>query len=564
MFWSFALPITRANAAAAAALAVLAAAGPACGLDRSGTALSFGEPAADGGGGAPTGCTAPGDCPGPDLPCQERACTAGACGFANAAAGTACTGPEAGAKLCDGLGKCVQCLGPADCGGNLCQRRKCVPPTCADGIVNGDETDVDCGGLECAPCPNDRACKQATDCISHFCTPSATCAACGKIEDCSGDEYCDEGVCAPRKQNGDTCKAGTECQNGSCPAQDGVCCNFPCLVKCRACLGAKTGGENGACLPIPAKSDPDKDCPKDDAETCKSTGEGCNGNANNPGCILYSNETVCSPAACEDGTLTEAGKCDGLGSCVAGTKGCGAYTCNKDGNACLDGCFEHAQCASGHYCGSQKCLVKKASGQPCSSAAVCLSGYCQDGVCCDKACDGACVACVQKWSGKVDGACGACQGSCVGGKCCGEAVEPSQQCPGGCPPAGVPGSCGSKTCTITCSGSQACKDKTITCPPGQDCVVKCTGSQACKGATIKCPELHKCSVSCEFANAQDQSCQGATISCSAQGPCSLTCGASQACKDTKLVCGNNACSATCQGGEKPIPTCGSSCNCTPC
>lgn len=38
-----------------------------------------------------------------------------------------------------------------DCGGSSCA--PCVtPPTCTDGIQNGDETGVDCGGSSCAPC----------------------------------------------------------------------------------------------------------------------------------------------------------------------------------------------------------------------------------------------------------------------------------------------------------------------------------------------------------------------------------------------------------------------------
>ncbi|WP_452220573.1 M43 family zinc metalloprotease [Lacinutrix salivirga] len=39
-----------------------------------------------------------------------------------------------------------------DCGGPDCA--PCVvPPTCDDGIQNGDETGIDCGGSSCAPCP---------------------------------------------------------------------------------------------------------------------------------------------------------------------------------------------------------------------------------------------------------------------------------------------------------------------------------------------------------------------------------------------------------------------------
>ncbi|MBL4662580.1 MAG: T9SS type A sorting domain-containing protein, partial [Flavobacteriaceae bacterium] len=37
-----------------------------------------------------------------------------------------------------------------DCGGTNCA--PCAVPTCTDGIQNGDETGVDCGGTNCAPC----------------------------------------------------------------------------------------------------------------------------------------------------------------------------------------------------------------------------------------------------------------------------------------------------------------------------------------------------------------------------------------------------------------------------
>ncbi|MCX7549262.1 hypothetical protein OS191_00245, partial [Xanthomarina sp. F2636L] len=38
-----------------------------------------------------------------------------------------------------------------DCGGSSCE--PCViPPTCSDGVQNGNETGVDCGGPDCAPC----------------------------------------------------------------------------------------------------------------------------------------------------------------------------------------------------------------------------------------------------------------------------------------------------------------------------------------------------------------------------------------------------------------------------
>lgn len=43
-------------------------------------------------------------------------------------------------------------------------------PTCNDRIMNGAETDVDCGGaLGCSPCGNGKNCLLASDCTSGIC-----------------------------------------------------------------------------------------------------------------------------------------------------------------------------------------------------------------------------------------------------------------------------------------------------------------------------------------------------------------------------------------------------------
>lgn len=42
--------------------------------------------------------------------------------------------------------------------------------SCVDGIVNGDETDVDCGGNTCAQCEKGKTCKTADDCVTGECT----------------------------------------------------------------------------------------------------------------------------------------------------------------------------------------------------------------------------------------------------------------------------------------------------------------------------------------------------------------------------------------------------------
>jgi hypothetical protein len=42
--------------------------------------------------------------------------------------------------------------------------------SCSNGVRDGDETDVDCGGQTCPACANGRACAAAHDCVSLACT----------------------------------------------------------------------------------------------------------------------------------------------------------------------------------------------------------------------------------------------------------------------------------------------------------------------------------------------------------------------------------------------------------
>lgn len=58
------------------------------------------------------------------------------------------------------------------------------PPSCSDGVVDGDETDVDCGGAVCAGCPLARKCTTGRDC--------ATIAVCGAGGTCTLPLSCKE------------------------------------------------------------------------------------------------------------------------------------------------------------------------------------------------------------------------------------------------------------------------------------------------------------------------------------------------------------------------------------
>ena len=73
-----------------------------------------------------------------------------------------------------------------------------VPPTCDDGLKNGDETDLDCGGALCDACGIDELCAADTDCLSAHCLGDL-CVECGLALECPGAECfaaaCTAGAC---------------------------------------------------------------------------------------------------------------------------------------------------------------------------------------------------------------------------------------------------------------------------------------------------------------------------------------------------------------------------------
>lgn len=59
------------------------------------------------------------------------------------------------------------------------------PPSCQDGVINQNETDLDCGG-SCSPCLDGQMCAAPGDCVSTRCDGGICLAAeCGVDEDCA-------------------------------------------------------------------------------------------------------------------------------------------------------------------------------------------------------------------------------------------------------------------------------------------------------------------------------------------------------------------------------------------
>jgi len=99
-------------------------------------------------------------------------------------------------------------------------------PTCSDGVKNGDESDVDCGG-RCAPCADGRSCNTARDCRSgqcdnNVCTPVPSCTD-GVKDGTESDVDCG-GSCSPCPIGKQCAKAG-DCATGECVS--GVCAAAP-------------------------------------------------------------------------------------------------------------------------------------------------------------------------------------------------------------------------------------------------------------------------------------------------------------------------------------------------
>ena len=116
------------------------------------------------------------------------------------------------------------CLDDADCESNFCLGSKCAPPlggNCFNGVRDGDETQIDCGG-SCLACTGD-ACSIDADCASGscgyilpVCMPPAQCYD-GQFDGTESDIDCG-GACAPTQKcpNQASCYVNSDCESGLC------------------------------------------------------------------------------------------------------------------------------------------------------------------------------------------------------------------------------------------------------------------------------------------------------------------------------------------------------------
>ena len=142
--------------------------------------------------------------------------------------------------LCvDGL----SCGGDADCESGRCEAGTCT--SCADGAQNGTESDVDCGG-SCHRCVDGLSCGVDADCASDRCE-AGTCTSCsdGLL---NGDEVnIDCGGSCLGCPGGSSCSAGVDCASGECNAS---VCAAP-RASCAAIHAAFPANPSGAYTLLP-------------------------------------------------------------------------------------------------------------------------------------------------------------------------------------------------------------------------------------------------------------------------------------------------------------------------
>jgi hypothetical protein len=481
------------------------------------------------------------ECTGTVTDCNGSCDGAGACtypGGTRQCAAQTCSGATlAPADVCDGAGHCLDsgtqtcsggyvcngagtaCLGScaaeADCqtgffcdpgtttckakstAGTACgQGYECQSGFCADGVCCGTACDGACDVCNATPgtCTVLAAGAAGSPSCSPFrCGGAATCpTSCTLDGECAAGFYCLGGACAAKKEAGDACGGGNQCQTGFCA--DGVCCDGECTGKCRSCAQA---GHLGQCRFFAQGEDPDGEC---------GSGTTCGGTCDGAGACSYPGASrQCAPQTCTGATLSPADLCDGAGGCLdSGTETCGGgFVCNGAGTACLGACATGTDCQTGYYCdpGTATCKALSANGDPCARDDQCQSGACVEGECCESAsCGGfACAAgtcltscasdshCAPGWA--CDVLSGACQAP-AGAACAADGECQSQSCAGGfCCAVACPH--GDATCGGSCDETGACTfphdGRACTCPGGAASACQggrcaCTGADAGAGA----------------------------------------------------------------------------------
>lgn len=376
------------------------------------------------------------------------------------------------------------------------------------------------------------------DCDPFVCGATACRGNCVSDAQCVKGSFCKAGVCEELQKPGVACNRDGQCASGFCT--DGVCCDGRCDGQCEAC------GKSGKCEAVTG-------APVGKRTACSGAeGDDCAGSCDGKlrtGCIYPAGEVTCREASCDAGKATLAARCNGSGACTAARSVACKNGC--EGSICAgDACVVNGDCKEGEHCIAGTCAATGKNGDACGAASDCTSGFCVDGVCCDRACDSQCEACdAAKGAGVCSPVSGAPHGGRVqcttDGSACGGACDGKN--PEGCSyPTGT--SCGDGSCTPAEDGGEAVATVAVQCngsgrcpaPRQQACgdagcdaeLTQCNG--ACADGS-KCPAGQFCSAGvCVVTQPTGSACQAASECASGFCVDGYCCGS--ACDDRCAAC----------------------------
>lgn len=278
---------------------------------------------------------------------------------------------------CEGCPDGSACSVAGDCASGVCSDSTCAVPACDDGASNQDETDVDCGG-GCAPCDDGGSCAVGGDCTSGVCR-AGTCAvpACndGVVNQNETDVDCG-GNCNRNCPVGDGCRTGADCQTGVCdgagcgPGRE--CCQAPACddgVRNGNELGVDCGGGCGPC-PVGTPCTADAQCQLAFCSQgqCRDPGSCTDGAQNGRETGVDCGGADC--LECDLGTCNLAadcvnGNCDAQGICISCADG--VLDGSETGVDCGGADATCPRCNTGSRCNSN---------DDCIAPLLCLAGVC--------------------------------------------------------------------------------------------------------------------------------------------------------------------------------------------
>lgn len=349
------------------------------------------------------------------------------------ASGETCSGGVCQVLTCqaDVAGVCEPCVG------SDCPLPNQLAPSCNDELLNGDESDVDCGGSCSERCAVGSLCASDADCEASC--VDGSCAAPSCDDEIANQDESDVdcgGSCSERCGANQTCTSDADCTSDLICSSDAVCTAASCDDE----------QLNGSESDLDCGGDTCPGCP--DGDACTVDGDCVSG---------VCSDATCAEPSCEDETLNQdetAADCGGSceeacenGDACAVASDCESGVCGTQGcDAGVARCCQVPSCADDIRNGSESdedcggACPDCADGDTCRVGADCASGACDDGVCVscnddeqngnetDEDCGGAnsCNRCAPGLVCLVDGDCAS--NVCQDGRCCGGNLGDCTRC----------------------------------------------------------------------------------------------------------------------------------------